>query len=401
MRGDRAGASEAETLVGELRWIEGDRDRAFEHFEGAARLMEDEPPSRSKAYVLGNLSRFLMTADEAERSIAIGFAAFKMAQELGLEDVEAHVLSTIGVARVMIGDLGGRVDLERAIQIAEQINSPEVIRGYNNLASTHAALGDLPRAFGLYELATRAAERFGRIRALRWLEAERMNELYWGGRWDEALALADQFVEQAEGGLPHHREVDARLTRGRIRLARGDVAGALEDSARALAFARRVRDPQTLFPALAFNARILLVTNDPEGATESATTLLDTWAEAGVTFAAFWLADLAVALADLNRGPDLERACKAYVQIPTRWLDAALAVAQGGDLEAAGTYAAIGSLPDEAEARLRAAVALTQSKRQTEAEAELAPALEFYRSVKATGWLRRAETLVAEHARPG
>jgi hypothetical protein len=399
--GDRAGASEAETLVGELRWIEGDRDRAFEHFEGAARLMEDEPPSRSKAYVLGNLSRFLMTADEAERSIAIGFAAFKMAQELGLEDVEAHVLSTIGVARVMIGDLGGRVDLERAIQIAEQINSPEVIRGYNNLASTHAALGDLPRAFGLYELATRAAERFGRIRALRWLEAERMNELYWGGRWDEALALADQFVEQAEGGLPHHREVDARLTRGRIRLARGDVAGALEDSARALAFARRVRDPQTLFPALAFNARILLVTNDPEGATESATTLLDTWAEAGVTFAAFWLADLAVALADLNRGPDLERACKAYVQIPTRWLDAALAVAQGGDLEAAGTYAAIGSLPDEAEARLRAAVALTQSKRQTEAEAELAPALEFYRSVKATGWLRRAETLVAEHARPG
>jgi class 3 adenylate cyclase len=398
--GDRATASEAETLVGELRWIEGDRDRAFEHFEGAAKLMADEPPSRSKAYVLGNLSRFLMTADEAERSIAIGFEAFQMAQELGLEDVEAQVLSTIGVARVMIGDLGGRVDLEQAIAIAEQINSPEVIRGYNNLASTHAALGDLPRAFELYALATRAAERFGRIRALRWLEAERMNELYWRGDWDEALALADQFIEQAEAGLPHHREVDARLTRGRIRLARGDAAGALEDSARALAFARRVRDPQTLFPALAFNGRILLVTNDPEGAAESATTLLGTWAEAGVTFAAFWLADLAVVLADLDRGPDLERACAAYVRIPTRWLDAALAVVHGNDLEAAGTYAAIGSFPDEAEARLRAAEALTQGKRQTEAEAELAPALEFYRSVQATAWLRRAENLIAEHARP-
>jgi class 3 adenylate cyclase len=398
--GDRAGASEAETLVGELRWIEGDRDRAFEHFEGAAKLMEDEPPSRSKAYVLGNLSRFLMTADEAERSIAIGFEAFEMAQELGLEDVEANVLSTIGVARVMIGDLGGRVDLERAIQVAEQINSPEVIRGYNNLASTHAALGDLPRAFELYALATRAAERFGRIRALRWLEAERMNELYWDGRWDEALALADQFVEQAEGGLPHHREVDARLTRGRIRLARGDTAEALEDSSRALAFARRVRDPQTLFPALAFNARMLLVTNDREGAAESATTLLDTWADAGVTFAAFWLADLAVALADLNRAENLERACAAYVQIPTRWLDAALAVVHGQDLEAAGTYAAIGSLPDEAEARLRAAEAHAHANRQAEAEAALAPALDFYRSVQAIGWLHRAETLVAQHASP-
>jgi class 3 adenylate cyclase/tetratricopeptide (TPR) repeat protein len=399
--GDRASASEAETLVGELRWIEGDRDRAFEHFEGAAALLADEPPSRSKAYVLGNHARFLMTGDEAERSIAIGFEAFQMAQDLGLEDVEAQVLSTIGVARVMIGDLGGRVDLERAIQIAEEINSPEVIRGYNNLATTHAALGDLTRAFELYALATRAAERFGRIRALRWLEAERMNELYWRGRWDEALVLADQFIAQAEAGLPHHREVDARLTRGRIGLARDDAAGAVEDSARALAFAQRVRDPQTLFPALAFNARMHLVANEPEGAAENATTLLDAWAEVGVTSAAVWLADLAVVLADLNRGPDLERACAAYVRIPTRWLDAALAVVHGDNLEAAGTYAAIGSLPDEAEARLRAAEALTQGKRQTEAEAELAPALEFYRSVQATGWLHRAETLVAQRASPG
>jgi class 3 adenylate cyclase len=399
--GDRASASEAETLVGELRWIEGDRDRAFEHFEGAAALLADEPPSRSKAFVLGNHARFLMTADEAERSIAIGFEAFQMAQELGLKDVEAQVLSTIGVARVMIGDLGGRVDLERAIEIAEEINSPEVIRGYNNLATTHAALGDLTQAFELYALARRAAERFGRIRALRWLEAERMNEFYWRGRWDEALVLADQFVEQAERGLLHHSEVDARLTRARIRLAREDPAGALEESARALAFARRVRDPQTLFPALAFNARIVLVTNDLEGAAENATTLLDAWAEVGVTSAAFWLADLAVVLAELNRAQDLERACAAYVQIPTRWLDAALAVVHGRDLEAAGTYAAIGSLPDEAEARLRAAETLTQATRQAEAEVELAPALAFYRLVQATAWLRKAETLVAERASPG
>jgi hypothetical protein len=143
------------------------------------------------------------------------------------------------------------------------------------------------------------------------------------------------------------------------------------------------------------------VANDPEGAAESATTLLDAWAEVGVTSAAVWLADLAVVLADLDRGPDLERACAAYVQIPTRWLDAALAVVQGRDLEAAGTYSAIGSFPDEAEARLRAAEALTLSTRLGEAEAALAPALEFYRSVQARGWLRKAETLLPARARPG
>jgi hypothetical protein len=74
---------------------------------------------------------------------------------------------------------------------------------------------------------------------------------------------------------------------------------------------------------------------------------------------------------------------------------------QGRDLEAAGTYAAIGSIPDEAEARLRATEALAHANRQAEAEAALAPALAFYRSVQATGWLRRAETLVAERASPG
>ena len=398
--GDRASASEAEALVGELRWIEGDRDRAFEHFEDAATLVADEPASRSKAYVLGNLARYLMIGDEAERAIAVGQEAFEMAQELGLEDVKANVLITIGVARVMIGDLEGWADLERAIAIGEQFNSPELVRGYNNLASTHAALGDLEQAFGLYARARRAAERFGSIRALRYLEAERMDELYWLGGWEEALARADQFVEEAERGLPHHREVDARIIRGRIRLARGDSSGALEDSARGLAFARQVRDPQTFFPALAFNARALLATDDAEGAGECATRLLDAWAEAGVTFAAFWLPDLAVVLADLGRSAEFERTSAAYVRIPTRWLDAALAVVQGRDLEAAGIYAAIGSRPDEAEARLRAAEAFTQAGRQTEAEAALSPAFAFYSSVEATALLRQAESLSPERAKP-
>jgi class 3 adenylate cyclase/tetratricopeptide (TPR) repeat protein len=398
--GDRASASEAETLVGELRWIEGDRDRAFEHFEGAAKLLAGEPASRSKAYVLGSLARYLMTGDEAERAIAVGQKAFDMAQELGLEDVKANLLITIGVARVMIGDLEGWADLERAIAIAEEFNSPEVVRGYNNLASTHAALGDLERAFGLYERARRAAERFGSIRALRYLEAERMDELYWLGSWADALALADYFIEQAESGLPHHREVDARVIRGHIRLARGDSMGALDDSARALAFAQQVRDPQTLFPALAFNARVLLATGDVAGAGECATRLLEAWAEAAVTFAAFWLPDLAVVLADLGRSAEFERASGAYVRIPTRWLDAALGVVRGSDLDAAGAYAAIGSRPDEAEARLRAAKALTQAGRQTEAEAALGPAVAFYRSVEAADRLRQAEGLSPERARP-
>ena len=71
----------------------------------------------------------------------------------------------------MTGDLAGKTDVERAIEIAEGVGSPEVIRGYNNLATMNASLGDLERAFALYAEATGAAQRFGRVRALRWLGA--------------------------------------------------------------------------------------------------------------------------------------------------------------------------------------------------------------------------------------
>jgi hypothetical protein len=161
-----------------------------------------------------------------------------------------------------------------------------------------------------------------------------------------------------------------------------------------LDFGRRVHDPQTLFPALAFYARALLGA-DPARASALASELLERWAGAGLTFATFWLADLAVVLADLERGRELEAACASYLRIPSRWRDAALAVVAGADLEAGRIYAEIGTRPDEAFARERAAAALAKADRREEAEAELTPALEFFRSVGATDYLRRAEGFLA------
>ena len=336
-----------------------------------------------------------MIADEADRSIPVGQEAFEMAARLGLDDVQANILSTVGIARLMIGDLAGRDDVERAIEIAERVGSPEVIRGYNNLASTNASLGDLGRAFELYALATSAANRFGRVRALRWLEAERMNELYWRGEWDEALALADEFVAQAESGLPHHREVDARLTRARIRLARGDET-ALADSTLTLDFGRRVRDPQTLFPALAFHARAQL-REDPASASELAGELLERWAGAGLTFATFWLADLGVVMADLQRGPSSKRrATPICASRPA-----------GGTLRSRSSTATTLERPRSTPRSARGPTrrsranerrrALAEADRRGEAELELEQALEFFRGVGATSYLRRAEGLLAGH----
>ena len=72
---------------------------------------------------------------------------------------------------------------------------------------------------------------------------------------------------------------------------------------------------------------------------------------------------------------------------PHAWLDAAKAFTTGDYVGAANLYAQIGSRPDEADARLRSRV-----------ESEVRRALEFYRSVGATRYIREAEAELAESA---
>ncbi len=70
-------------------------------------------------------------------------------------------------------------------------------------------------------------------------------------------------------------------------------------------------------------------------------------------------------------------------------------MADGDPERAAAVYARIGSLPDEAHARLRAAARLAEAGRPAEAAAQLERALAFYRSVGA-----RLHTLEAEALLP-
>jgi len=84
---------------------------------------------------------------------------------------------------------------------------------------------------------------------------------------------------------------------------------------------------------------------------------------------------------------------------PGRFQDAALAELDGDFERAAGIFADLGSLPDEADARLRAAEKLVDAGRRAEGEVELHKALDFYRSVGATFSIERAETLLASAQR--
>ena len=350
--GNPEAAAEAAVLVAELRFRRGDLTGAFEAIETALGSLAERPPSQEKAYALSSLSRF-RTAGEPEEAIRIAREALAMAERLELDEVRAHALNNIGTSRVTLGDHGGVTDLERSVEISAALGSVEAVRGYLNLGTTLANLGDLGRAFAVHAEGRRAAKRFGDAIGIRWFAIERLFEDYWRGRWHEAQASADGLLAGVAGEADYYTELGARIVRGWIRLGRGDLDGAREDVARHLELAREVRYPQALFPALAQAARIYATAGDHARAERYAGELLDEWRASIVETATYWTADLAFALVELGRGADLVEVGSAIVA-PTAWLEAACAYAGGDVAAAADRYAAIGSLPDAAFARLHA-----------------------------------------------
>jgi class 3 adenylate cyclase/tetratricopeptide (TPR) repeat protein len=397
-QGDREPAAEAELLLAGLLLSQGQGKDGLEHDRRAVALLEDAEPSSTKARALHGLSNRLWGGGHLQEAVQVGRQALAMAEALGLDELRARTLNTIGSARVLSGDRGGLADLEQSVTLAAQANSPYTPPHYANLANTVIALGDLARGFELQASGREAAERFGLARNLRWFRAERSFQDYWQGHWEAALDGADQFLAETEAGSPHFMEGTCRLVRGLIRLARGELPGALADAASAVELAGQMGDPEALLPALAFHARVLLANGHLERAGAQADQLLVELAERGMRVTdPDWSGQLAVVLQPLGRGAELV-AMAGTVAMPTPWLQAATAIAGGHFNRAAHIYAAIGSLPDEAYLHLRAAEQQLSTGRAAEAKAQLQQALAFYRQVAATGYLRQADELVAASA---
>jgi hypothetical protein len=392
-----AAAAEAEILIADLYWRRGERARAEPHVERTALLVAGAAPSRSTAYVLSQIARLLLLAGEGRRAIETGSEAARMAAGLGLEEIEAHALCTIGSARSDVGDGGAERDLERSIEIALRIDSPELSRIYGNLADLAGNTGDLRRRYELILASRESAERFADGPGLRHLRGMVVQDHYWAGRWSEALVLADEAVAEVESGSRHYSLIEGYVVRGRIGLARSDLDGALADAKAGLALAREAEDPQVLYPVLGFCAWALCAAGRAAEASQLADELVWRLRAIGRRLPRASSVELAYALADLRR-PEALLDALADAHTETPWLEGATAYLAGDFERAADIYGRIGTFPDEAYARLRAAAALVEQNRRREADEQLGRALGFFRSVDATRYIREGEALLAASA---
>lgn len=371
--GDPDRAAEAEAMV--AFQDRGDSETSLARLEQALKLVSDRPPSRSKAFVLAQLAyRAASIRNEAWERYAK--EALAMAEELGLEELRASVLVAMGTAIAL--QPGAAEALEQAVEVADAIDSPESIRARINLAAETQARGDLRRGFELLAKARSDAERFGIGDFIQHLRTELVWEWYWCGRWDESSTEAGAIVALAEDSYVNPvARIFSPYLRARIRLARDDLAGAVADSEEAVELARRWPTWGNLGSVIAGQARVLL----SAGRREEADALLSELIETGLNI--YGLPDVAVVLVLLGRGDDFAAVADRQPG-PSAWLDAAGALTAGEYVRAAVIYSEIGSLPDEADARLRSGE-----------EGEIQRALDFFASVGATRYIREAEALLA------
>jgi class 3 adenylate cyclase/tetratricopeptide (TPR) repeat protein len=394
--GDTGGAAEAQVILANVWWARGRRDRVLEHMERAVDLVRAEGISSSKAVVLANASRFAMLAGQHEQAIEVGSEALRMAEELGLAELQAIALMKIGTARALMGDRRGLDELKRSFEIAEAINSHVSWGALVNLGSMHAEFGELERAWELHQQSRRLADRYGVAADIRWERAERVANCYYRGLWDESLRYADDFIAESEAGSPHYLESFCRGVRGRMRLARGDVPGAHKDAAKELELARLAADPQLLSTAISFQAWTLAEAGQEREADALVSEQLSLWRE-GRLRGMFAALDIAWTARALRRESDLLELLDVKA-ILTPWFEAARRVASGDLPGAADLCVEIGTRPEEAYARLRCAELFVHAGRRPAAEAQLERALAFYRSVGATTYMSQAETLLSASA---
>ncbi|HEU4672292.1 MAG TPA: AAA family ATPase [Candidatus Limnocylindrales bacterium] len=390
--GDRTGAAEAEANLTVIAWTAA--DPAWRpHLDRAMALVADVPPSRAKATVLATRARRLVVAGDNGPGLDAAREALAMADELGAEEVRAHALNSIGLAKRALGLGDGYDELRESVAIYQTLNSIDITSALNNLGSALEGDGRLMEAVAAAREATRASLRFGGGPWLEWMRYDEVDTDFVLGDWPAALEGANALIAEAAEGKEHYLVGSPLLIRSFIRAAQGDSAGSIADAEAALAIARRLGDSQSVVPALAAT----LFAYVDAGQTDRARAFADEFL-ANQTGRLVFRAPSYVVWACAVVG-SLDSLLGRFVdRRRTRWLEAAERVAAGDWPGAVDVYATIESPGDVAFAHLRAGEQLVAAERRAEADGHLAAALEFYRRVGATRYVAQAEALLAATA---
>jgi class 3 adenylate cyclase/tetratricopeptide (TPR) repeat protein len=389
-RGDRETAAEAQAFLSHAEWYRGRRDAAQEHISRALELVAEAEPSVAKARVLAVSARHRMLAGDSDDAIRIANEALAIAEALDLDELRAHALATRGSSNA--DPEAGVADVEEALRIAVAASSPVAGAIANNLAVLASRRGELARAAALHDEATEIARRFGDVDGYRFTRGNTVYQLFFAGRWDEAMAIADDFIGECETS-PHYMEGGVRMVRSLMRLARGNVERALDDADVALALAREIKDPQRLIQSLLVSARVHALAGDRDAALGFAREGLDQVRKYPEFAGMLW--QIVLVAEELGVRTEMLEILEQPRERSGYWEETATAGARGDHIRARELFEESGAPALAAEASLLAGEALVRAGEPEKGRRFLDEALAFSRSVGATYFVGRAEALLS------
>jgi tetratricopeptide (TPR) repeat protein len=394
--GEIEAAAAAAVAVSRHLWTVGEVERHDVYVERALDLVGDKPDSAARVGAIANQAARHGFDGRHREARELATEALPAAERLGLGDMRVRLLETRAYTRLTVGDERGFDDFAEAIRLATEIHAYDRLHSaLNNFMEKQLGLGQLEAALETFS-AMQRNERYVTETERRWILMLTGNFAFIQGKWSEAAQAIEQFISEVEAGSPHYLESPVRLLRAWMRRAAGDLAGASADGEKALEHARRVNEAQLLSQALFGSAAVLL----DEGRGPEASKLAHEALEQGERFIHVLndtiIVDAALVMHDLGLGEEYAPILELSADRP--WAEAGSAICSGDFRRAADVLAEIGYRPGEAYARLRAARELVEEGKRAEADAELTPALAFWREVGATRYVREGEALLAESA---
>ncbi|MEV4539606.1 AAA family ATPase [Asanoa sp. NPDC049518] len=250
--GDREKVGDGLRWLSRLHWWDGNRRAAEESAARAIAVLRELPPGPRLAMAYSNQAQLDMLAYRPKAAARWAAPAIELARRFADQEILTHALTNIGTARLQGGDVGGRADLEEGFQVAVASGLDDhAARALCNLATTSAEWRDYRHAGDDLERAlafTRPRELAGYTQHLLGHRARlRLDRGDWAGAERDAH---EALAELVHGGA---RVVDALVPLGLLRARRGDPgAGDTLDEAVERAFA--TGDLQWIAPAVAARA---------------------------------------------------------------------------------------------------------------------------------------------------
>jgi DNA-binding CsgD family transcriptional regulator/tetratricopeptide (TPR) repeat protein len=228
-------------ILSQLARVQWQLNRGMEGVETAQRALSMLPSgesSRERALLMAWLARTRFLRGHFREAVADGEAALDAAVQVGDRSAEAEVLNTLGMTKVVLGDVDdGVVLLERAIQIAREDDDLDTLGyAYSNLADVLRLAGRTTDALAVAREGLEAVpRRMGRLHD--WLMLTVAHLSFDAGDWQSMRAHLGQHAapqdRQTIFGLVLEAEValaegDRELAAQRLEAAQPLVASSTE-----------------------------------------------------------------------------------------------------------------------------------------------------------------------------